>query len=92
MTVFVGGGGVSANAAPNIRRSIRLECDNATLADQNLPYGYGTLCAVVDCSNGVCEHDPIRYIYICNITTILFPISILILIHLDLSFVVGSGS
>ncbi|XP_059432808.1 probable xyloglucan galactosyltransferase GT19 [Corylus avellana] len=54
--LFAGGGGISAT--PNIRRSIRNECtSNVT---QYLG-AYVKLCEVVDCSNGVCEHDPIRY-------------------------------
>lgn len=48
LMMFAGGGGVSSS--PNIRHSIRAECGNAT-----------GLCEVVDCSKGVCEHDPIRY-------------------------------
>ncbi|XP_077235457.1 exostosin family protein [Tasmannia lanceolata] len=48
LMVFAGGGGVSS--APNIRHSIRDECENRS-----------SLCEVVDCSNGICEHDPIRY-------------------------------
>jgi hypothetical protein len=55
--LFAGGGGVSAT--PNIRRSIRNEC--ASNVTQNLG-AYLKLCDVVDCSNGVCEHDPIRYL------------------------------
>lgn len=54
LTLFAGGGGVSS--APNIRRSIRTECENAT-SDSS----YETLCEIVDCSNGVCEHDPLRF-------------------------------
>lgn len=45
-----GGGGGGPNSPPNIRRSIRAECENRT-----------ALCEFVDCSNGVCEHDPIRF-------------------------------
>ncbi|KAK7387896.1 hypothetical protein VNO78_22694 [Psophocarpus tetragonolobus] len=48
LAVFAGGGGLSST--PNIRRSIRTECENAT-----------SDCRLVDCSNGVCEHDPIRF-------------------------------
>ncbi|KAL6007903.1 putative xyloglucan galactosyltransferase gt19 [Asimina triloba] len=48
LMLFAGGGGVAA--APNIRHSIRAECENAS-----------SRCEVVDCSGGVCEHDPIRY-------------------------------
>lgn len=56
--LFAGGGGFSAN--PNVRRSIRLECDNATSMSTN-DTGYTKLCDFVDCSNGICEHDPIRF-------------------------------
>ncbi|MQM22113.1 hypothetical protein Taro_055159 [Colocasia esculenta] len=49
LMMFAGGGG-SPNSAPNIRRSIRAECENRT-----------SHCEMVDCSNGVCEHDPIRF-------------------------------
>lgn len=35
-----------------------MECDNGT---GNYPSGYDKLCDTVDCSNGVCEHDPIRF-------------------------------
>lgn len=45
--LFVGGGG---GGGPNIRGSIKAECENRT-----------DLCEVVDCSNGVCTHDPIRF-------------------------------
>ncbi|CAK9146946.1 unnamed protein product [Ilex paraguariensis] len=58
LMLFAGGGGISAN--PNIRRSIRLECENSTSTDVN-GCGYSELCEFVDCSNGVCEHDPIRF-------------------------------
>ncbi|XAR54972.1 hypothetical protein NMG60_11030327 [Bertholletia excelsa] len=57
LMLFAGGGGVSAS--PNIRRSIRLECDNATASGGD--GGYSKLCEFVDCSNGACEHDPIRF-------------------------------
>lgn len=56
LMLFAGGGGISAN--PNVRRSIRLECDNSTSVNGT---GYTKLCEFVDCSNGVCEHDPIRF-------------------------------
>ncbi|XP_038876867.1 probable xyloglucan galactosyltransferase GT19 [Benincasa hispida] len=68
LMLFAGGGGISAT--PNIRRSIRTECmsviddDDATNSgsghngDASL---YSKLCEVVDCSNGICEHDPVRY-------------------------------
>ncbi|KAF7137309.1 hypothetical protein RHSIM_Rhsim07G0105000 [Rhododendron simsii] len=64
LMLFAGGGGVSAS--PNIRRSIRMECDNGTGVGGgdvvNSDGGsYSTLCEFVDCSNGICEHDPIRF-------------------------------
>ncbi|KAL1826348.1 hypothetical protein DCAR_0205453 [Daucus carota subsp. sativus] len=58
LMLFAGGGGISNN--PNVRRSIRLECENSTSL-RNESYGYSNLCNFVDCSNGVCEHDPIRF-------------------------------
>ncbi|KAJ7972883.1 xyloglucan galactosyltransferase KATAMARI1-like [Quillaja saponaria] len=58
LMLFAGGGGVSAT--PNIRRSIRNECENNTGNSTN-NHGYAKLCELVDCSNGICEHDPIRY-------------------------------
>ncbi|KAL3818196.1 hypothetical protein ACJIZ3_004101 [Penstemon smallii] len=58
LMLFVGGGGISAN--PNIRRSIRLECENSTSLSTH-ETGYGKLCEFVDCSNGICEHDPIKF-------------------------------
>jgi hypothetical protein len=62
LALFAGGGGLSS--APNIRRSIRIECDNSSSSVGNLngnSFGYEKLCDTVDCSNGVCEHDPIRF-------------------------------
>ncbi|XP_057976513.1 probable xyloglucan galactosyltransferase GT19 [Malania oleifera] len=59
LALFSGGGGVSAS--PNIRRSIRDECENNTATNGTSANGFSTLCEIVDCSNGVCEHDPIRY-------------------------------
>ncbi|KAL2339040.1 hypothetical protein Fmac_013486 [Flemingia macrophylla] len=56
LALFAGGGGVSSS--PNIRRSIRNECDNASSSSDS---SYHTLCQIVDCSNGICEHDPIRF-------------------------------
>ncbi|KAL0913061.1 hypothetical protein M5K25_016492 [Dendrobium thyrsiflorum] len=47
LMLFAGGGG---GGGPNIRGSIRAECENRT-----------DLCEVVDCSDGACSHDPIRY-------------------------------
>ncbi|PHT58127.1 hypothetical protein CQW23_00490 [Capsicum baccatum] len=58
LMLFAGGGGISAN--PNVRRSIRLECDDVTSLSAN-GTGYDKLCDFVDCSNGVCQHDPIRF-------------------------------
>ncbi|KAL3645339.1 putative xyloglucan galactosyltransferase gt19 [Castilleja foliolosa] len=58
LMLFAGGGGISAN--PNVRRSIRLECENATSMSAN-GTGYSKLCEFVDCSNGICEHDPIKF-------------------------------
>ncbi|XP_031503372.1 probable xyloglucan galactosyltransferase GT19 [Nymphaea colorata] len=48
LMLFAGGGGTSQS--PNIRRSIRLECEERP-----------DLCSIVECSGGVCEHDPILY-------------------------------
>ncbi|KAL6979715.1 putative xyloglucan galactosyltransferase gt19 [Sarracenia purpurea var. burkii] len=60
LMLFAGGGGVSAS--PNIRRSIRMECQNSSSANSSADNGgYAKLCEFVDCSNGVCEHDPIRF-------------------------------
>lgn len=60
LALFAGGGGISAT--PNIRRSIRIECDNNTgNSSDAVGGGYEKLCEVVDCSNGVCEHDPLRF-------------------------------
>ncbi|XP_050227670.1 probable xyloglucan galactosyltransferase GT19 [Mercurialis annua] len=61
LMLFAGGGGVSAT--PNIRRSIRNECDNSNASESFLGNGggYNRVCDLVDCSNGICEHDPIRY-------------------------------
>ncbi|KAL8103243.1 hypothetical protein AgCh_027695 [Apium graveolens] len=56
--LFAGGGGLSTN--PNVRRSIWLECANITLTNRTHD-GYSSLCEFVDCSNGICEHDPIRF-------------------------------
>ncbi|OWM88393.1 probable xyloglucan galactosyltransferase GT19 [Punica granatum] len=58
LALFAGGGGISAS--PNIRRSIRIECENQNSTNPDSDR-YTKLCEVVDCSNGVCEHDPIRY-------------------------------
>ncbi|KAL5551165.1 hypothetical protein UlMin_001341 [Ulmus minor] len=61
LMLFVGGGGVSAT--PNIRRSIRNECENSTGDGDYRQFdgNYSELCRIVDCSNGICEHDPIRF-------------------------------
>ncbi|XP_042055301.1 probable xyloglucan galactosyltransferase GT19 [Salvia splendens] len=58
LMLFAGGGGISAN--PNIRRSIRLECDNVTSLSAE-GSGFEKFCDFVDCSSGICEHDPIRF-------------------------------
>ncbi|GAA0184045.1 glycosyltransferase [Lithospermum erythrorhizon] len=58
LMLFAGGGRISAN--PNIRKSIRLECENATQMSAD-GTGYSNLCEFVDCSNGVCEHDPLKF-------------------------------
>ncbi|KAM5572830.1 putative xyloglucan galactosyltransferase GT19 [Rosa sericea] len=69
LMMFAGGGG-SPTSSPNIRRSIRSECENST---SNVTHnvhgngfyggagGYSKLCDIVDCSNGICEHNPIRF-------------------------------
>ncbi|KAK9984616.1 hypothetical protein SO802_034141 [Lithocarpus litseifolius] len=59
LMLFAGGGGVAATR--NIRRSIRDECGNDTNSNANYSNGYVKFCEIVDCSNGICEHDPIRY-------------------------------
>ncbi|KAH7549587.1 hypothetical protein JRO89_XS13G0052900 [Xanthoceras sorbifolium] len=60
LMLFAGGGGISAT--PNIRRSIRNECqDNTTDDDASVNLNNQQICYIVDCSNGICEHDPIRY-------------------------------
>ena len=50
MLMMFSGGAANLNSPPNIRRSITLECLNKT-----------SLCEFVDCSNGVCAHDPIKF-------------------------------
>ncbi|KAF6152421.1 hypothetical protein GIB67_038044 [Kingdonia uniflora] len=57
LMLFAGGGGVAAS--PNIRHSIRVECENNTISDNGSRIS--KLCDIVDCSNGVCEHDPIQF-------------------------------
>ncbi|KAH1115642.1 hypothetical protein J1N35_009020 [Gossypium stocksii] len=59
LMLFAGGGGIGAS--PNIRRSIRTECENANTSMTIDNTGYSQICHIVDCSNGICEHDPIRY-------------------------------
>ncbi|XP_042504436.1 probable xyloglucan galactosyltransferase GT19 [Macadamia integrifolia] len=64
LMLFAGGGGVAS--APNVRHSIRSECENSTAISNNPTTGTTTSgqfkdCQIVDCSNGVCEHDPIRF-------------------------------
>ncbi|KAL6550200.1 putative xyloglucan galactosyltransferase gt19 [Orobanche minor] len=58
LMLFAGGGGISAN--PNVRRSIRLECEKISSMSTN-GSGFGKFCEFVDCSNGICEHDPIKF-------------------------------
>ncbi|KAL2901798.1 putative xyloglucan galactosyltransferase GT19 [Bienertia sinuspersici] len=61
LMLFAGGGGTSTSGNPNVRRSIREECgvsQNSSLFDGTR---FQKLCEIVDCSNGICEHDPIRY-------------------------------
>ncbi|XP_076947440.1 putative xyloglucan galactosyltransferase GT19 [Bidens hawaiensis] len=58
LMLFSGGGGISST--PNIRRSIRLECDANDEVMNSTGTEYVRLCEFVDCSNGVCEHDPIK--------------------------------
>ncbi|KAI4370020.1 hypothetical protein MLD38_018407 [Melastoma candidum] len=58
LMLFAGGGG-SIGSSPNVRRSIRLECEaNATDA---IDESYERVCNFVDCSNGICEHEPVLY-------------------------------
>ncbi|KAG8374752.1 hypothetical protein BUALT_Bualt10G0028500 [Buddleja alternifolia] len=60
LMLFAGGGGMSAN--PNVRRSIRLECESHNNnSNSNVSWGYEKMCEFVDCSNGICEHDPIKF-------------------------------
>lgn len=59
LALFAGGGGTSK--LPNIRRSIRTECEDNSTFISRLPSYYAKMCDMVDCSNGICEHDPIRY-------------------------------
>ncbi|XVF13330.1 hypothetical protein REPUB_Repub08aG0199500 [Reevesia pubescens] len=69
LMLFAGGGGIGST--PNIRRSIRNECDNGKVTIKSNSSSsfnvlesngmYSKICDIVDCSNGICEHDPIRY-------------------------------
>ncbi|CAH2078245.1 unnamed protein product [Thlaspi arvense] len=67
LMLFAGGGGTSST--PNIRRSIRLECTNTNVteteseisSDFSSEQRKSKICDFVDCSNGICEHDPIRF-------------------------------
>ncbi|KAJ6962652.1 xyloglucan galactosyltransferase GT19 [Populus alba x Populus x berolinensis] len=68
LMLFAGGGGVGS--APNIRRSIRNECESSSFSSSDIyvnnveGFDYPKMrkvCDIVDCSNGICEHDPIRY-------------------------------
>lgn len=58
LMLFAGGGGVGAT--PNIRRSIRNECENSSSVSDS-EVNVNRVCDIVDCSNGICEHDPIRF-------------------------------
>ncbi|KAK1327183.1 hypothetical protein QJS10_CPA01g02717 [Acorus calamus] len=60
LMMFAGGGGSigAVNSPPNVRRSIRVECENGSGTAWE---GYARVCEFVDCSDGVCEHDPIRF-------------------------------
>ncbi|KAK3041070.1 hypothetical protein RJ639_026867 [Escallonia herrerae] len=62
LAMFAGGGG-GLSGSLNVRRSIRIECENSTAQGEENGGGdgYGKLCDFVDCSNGICEHDPIRF-------------------------------
>ncbi|KAK9079601.1 hypothetical protein SSX86_001274 [Deinandra increscens subsp. villosa] len=57
LMLFAGGGRISS--APNVRRSVRLECDNSSNCSKSNEFS--KLCEFIDCSNGVCEHDPIKF-------------------------------
>ncbi|KAI3981361.1 hypothetical protein MKX01_001806 [Papaver californicum] len=66
LMLFAGGGGVSAS--PNIRHSIRVECENSTGGGSGgggnnftISASISKICEIVDCSNGGCDHDPIKY-------------------------------
>ncbi|KAI3792338.1 hypothetical protein L2E82_06215 [Cichorium intybus] len=61
LMLFAGGGGISST--PNVRRSIRLECDNSSKIENTTQKTnqYSKLCEFIDCSNGICEHDPIKF-------------------------------
>ncbi|KAK6935216.1 Exostosin, GT47 domain [Dillenia turbinata] len=58
LMLFAGDSGIANN--PNVRRSVRDECENST-ANGNSYNGYESICEIVDCLNRVCEHDPIRF-------------------------------
>ncbi|KAI3823603.1 hypothetical protein L1987_05042 [Smallanthus sonchifolius] len=60
LMLFAGGGGISST--PNVRRSIRLECENSEKLNNTSQSSieYSNLCEFIDCSNGICEHDPIK--------------------------------
>ncbi|XWS61952.1 hypothetical protein CRYUN_Cryun07bG0168700 [Craigia yunnanensis] len=66
LMLFAGGGGIGST--PNIRRSIRNECENNSINSNSSSFNVlesngicSKICHIVDCSNGICEHDPIRY-------------------------------
>ncbi|KAH9607153.1 hypothetical protein KSS87_005078 [Heliosperma pusillum] len=60
LMLFAGGGGTASSGNPNIRRSIREEC-GVNASEVGISGRFQKVCEVVDCSNGICEHDPIRY-------------------------------
>ncbi|KAM7257906.1 hypothetical protein ACFE04_013647 [Oxalis oulophora] len=58
LMLFAGGGGVASTS--NIRKSIRDECENTNISNA-ISALYDKVCEIVECSNGICEHDPIKY-------------------------------
>ncbi|KAJ0805853.1 putative exostosin [Helianthus annuus] len=61
-TLMLFSGGSAISSTPNIRRSIRLECDNSSKTENTTQNSnpYSKQCEFIDCSNGICEHDPIK--------------------------------
>ncbi|XP_078448106.1 exostosin family protein [Wolffia australiana] len=51
LMMFAGGAAGGPGSPPNIRRSIRAECENRS-----------ELCELVDCAGGVCAREPVRYV------------------------------